>query len=42
MNQSTAEPADTDETKALFRRVTAGVTDRVWNLRLDEEALAAL
>jgi hypothetical protein len=36
------EWAGSDDTEALFRRVMARATDRAWELRVDEEALAAL
>jgi hypothetical protein len=42
MDQSTVEPHDVNDTEALFRRVMAGATDKAWNLRVDDEALAAL
>jgi hypothetical protein len=31
-----------DTTEAMFRRAMSGATDRIWGLRLEEEALAAL
>lgn len=42
MTQSTTTHADPNDTEALFRRVMAGATDKVWDLRVEEEALAAL
>jgi hypothetical protein len=37
-----AESFDSDDLEYVFRRVMADATDQAWELRVDEEALAAL
>lgn len=36
------DSSDPDDTEDLFRDVMAHATDQAWELRVDEEALAAL
>ena len=34
MNQKSVEPIDEESTESLFRRVMAGATDGIWDLRV--------
>jgi hypothetical protein len=42
MNWTSWEPADPDDTETRFRRAMGNATDRAWDLRVDQEALAAM
>jgi len=34
VNQKSVEPIDEESTESLFRRVMAGATDGIWDLRV--------
>jgi hypothetical protein len=42
VHQPPTAPSDTDDPEAIFRRDVARVLDEIWQLRVADEAMAAL